>query len=206
MLTSRGFCVFESENGALNRPVCVANGPDRGDGFIISHGARKPNPVCRHAPLFDTRFHDGQHADLLEILHRLASSAGARVRFGVPVESVEAAQETPPGNDTTSTSIAGFSSRTLQPTVRLKNGEILHADVIIGADGRRSIVRRVVIDEDEEPEATSLGLSMYTGCVPMAEVRKYAPLRQLVEVGWQVWIGDGRVVLGASSSFTIPAC
>ncbi|KAI0000203.1 FAD/NAD-P-binding domain-containing protein [Russula compacta] len=136
------------------------------------------------------------HADLLEILHRLASSAGARVKFGVTVESVEAAQETPPGNDATSTSIAGSSSRTLRPTVRLKTGEILHADVIIGADGRRSIVRRVVMDEDEEPEAMSPGLSMYTGCVPMAEVRKYAPLRQLVDVGWQIWIGDGRVVLG----------
>jgi salicylate hydroxylase len=128
------------------------------------------------------------------------------VKFGVPVESVEAAQETLPGNDTTSTSIAGFSSHTLRPTVRLKTGEILHADVIIGADGRRSIVRPVVIDEDEEPEAMSLGLSMYTGCVPMAEVRKYAPLRQLVDVGWQVWIGDGRVALCASSSFTIPVC
>ncbi|KAI0287543.1 hypothetical protein BC826DRAFT_44812 [Russula brevipes] len=141
------------------------------------------------------------HADLLEILHRLASSAGARVKFGVTVESVEPARQTPPENGTTSASIPGSSSRTLRPTVRLKTGEILHADVIIGADGRGSIVRRVVTDDDEEPEATSIGLSMYTGSIPMTEVRKYPPLKQLVDVGWIAWIGDGRAVLGTSSSF-----
>ncbi|KAI9507583.1 FAD/NAD-P-binding domain-containing protein [Russula earlei] len=134
------------------------------------------------------------HADLLEILYRLASSAGTCVKFGVTVEAVEPPREAPPENGPISTSIAGPSSHT-RPSVRLKTGEVLYADVIIGADGRRSIVRRVVTDE-EEPEVTSIGLSMYTGCVPMAEVRKYAPLRQLTDAGWPIWVGDGRVVLG----------
>ena len=71
------------------------------------------------------------------------------MNFGVTVESVEPARETPLETDTVGTPIAG---PTLRPTVRLKTGEMLHADVIIGADGRRSIVRRVVNDEDEEPE------------------------------------------------------
>lgn len=133
------------------------------------------------------------HADLLEILHRLALSAGARVTFGAVVESVEPAPEAPPEN-CTSTSIAGPSSCTLRPSVRLKTGEILHADVIIGADGQRSIVRRVVTGE-AEPEATSTGLSVYTGSVPMSEVRKHAPLRHLAD-GWLIWVGEGRAVLG----------
>jgi salicylate hydroxylase len=170
---------------------------EMGSSFLMMH----VSPICRHAPPLDTKFHDGQHADLLEILHRLASSAGARVKFGVTVESVEPARQTPPENGTTSASIPGSSSRTLRPTVRLKTGEILHADVIIGADGRGSIVRRVVTDDDEEPEATSMGLSTYTGSIPMTEVRKYPPLKQLVDVGWLAWIGDGRAVLGTSSSF-----
>jgi salicylate hydroxylase len=80
--------------------------------------------------------------------------------------------------------------------VRLKTGEILHADVIIGADGRRSIVRRVVDGEDEEPEATPNGLSVYAGSVSMTKIRKYPPLKQLMDVGWSIWFGDGRVVLG----------
>jgi salicylate hydroxylase len=144
----------------------------------------------------------GQHVDLLDILLRLASSAGARVRFGVTVESVEPAREDPSQNGTTSTSIPGCSSRTLRPTVRLKTGEILHADVIIGADGQRSIVRRVVTDEDEEPDVTPTGLSIFTGCVQMTEVRKYPPLKQLADVGWTAWIGDGRAILGTLTSFT----
>lgn len=123
------------------------------------------------------------------------------MNFGVTVESVDAARETPPETRKASTPIAGPASRTLRPTVRLKTGEILHADVIIGADGRRSIVRRVVTDEDEELEATSRGLSHYTGSVPMTEIRKYAPLKQLVDVGWPIWFGDRRAVTGTSSSF-----
>ncbi len=142
-----------------------------------------------------------QHADLLEILHRLALSAGARVTFGALVESVEPAPEAPPEN-ATSTSIAGPSTCTLRPSVRLKTGEILHADVIVGADGLRSIVRRAVTGEPE-PEATSTGLRVYTGSVPMSDIRKHAPLRQLAD-GWLYWVGEGRAVLGASSFVPIP--
>ncbi|KAI0252477.1 hypothetical protein BJV78DRAFT_1153620 [Lactifluus subvellereus] len=135
------------------------------------------------------------HADLLQTLHSLASSAGARVTFGATVESVDPAPEAPPENGT-STSIAEPSSPTLRPAVRLKTGEILHADVIIGADGLRGIVRRVVSNDGKEPEATWIGLNTYLGSVPMSEVRKCAPLKQLVDVSSPVWIGDGRVVLG----------
>jgi salicylate hydroxylase len=147
------------------------------------------------------KFHDGQHADLVEILHRLALSAGARVTFGAVVESVEPAPEAPPENST-STSIAGPSSCTLRPSVRLKTGEILHADVIVGADGPRSVIRRVVTGE-AEPEVTSTGLSVYTGNVPMSEIRKHPLLRQLTD-GWSVWVGGGRGVLGASNFVRTP--
>lgn len=133
------------------------------------------------------------HADLVETLHCLALSAGAHVTFGAVVESVEPAPEAPPQNST-STSIAGPSSCTLRPSVRLKTGEILHADVILGADGPRSIVRRVVTGEPD-PEAVSTGLSVYTGSVPMSEIRKHAPLRQLTD-GWLIWVGEKRLVYG----------
>ncbi|KAF8474487.1 FAD/NAD-P-binding domain-containing protein [Russula ochroleuca] len=129
------------------------------------------------------------YADLLDVLFRLASSAGARVNFGVTVESVEPARET----GTINTPIAGPASRTLRPTVRLKTGERFHADVIIGADGRRSMIRRVVTDKDDEPEAN--GLSVYTGSVPAAKIRNYAPLKQLVDVVWPFWLGHRRIVL-----------
>jgi salicylate hydroxylase len=160
--------------------------------YFMMHVSGTPRSSC------DTKIPRCQHVDLLEVLFRLASSAGARVNFGVTVESVEAARETPPETRKTNT---GPASRTLRPTVRLRTGEVLHADVIIGADGRRSIVRRVVTDEDEEPETTSYGFSHYTGTVPMTEIRKYAPLKQLVDVGWPIWFGDRRTAIGTSSSF-----
>jgi 2-polyprenyl-6-methoxyphenol hydroxylase-like FAD-dependent oxidoreductase len=123
------------------------------------------------------------------------------VNFGVTVESVEAARETPPESCSTSTPIAGSASRTLRPTVRLRTGEVLHADIILGADGRRSMVRRVVTGE--EPDTTSYGISRYTGSVPITEVRKHAALKQLVDVGssWPIWFGDMRGALGTPSSF-----
>jgi salicylate hydroxylase len=96
--------------------------------------------------------------------------------------------------------IAGPASRTLRPAVRLKAGEILHADVIIGADGPRSVVRHVVSD-DEEQEATSIGLSLYSGSAPMTKILNNAPLEQLLDVGWPIWVGDSRrAALGTSST------
>ena len=123
------------------------------------------------------------------------------MNFGVTVESVEAARETPPETCKTNTPIAGSASHTLRPAVRLRTGEILHADVIIGADGRRSIARRVVTDEDEEPQTASYGFSHYTGSVPMTDIRTYAPLKQLVDAAWPIWFGDRQFVTGTSNPF-----
>ena len=153
---------------------------------------------------FDTKFHDGQHADLLDVLFSLASSAGARVNFGVTVESVEPARENPSETGRMGTPIAGPASRTLRPAVRLNTGEILHADVIIGADGPRSVVRPVVSDEDEEQEATPIGFGLYSGSVPMTKVRKHAPLKQLLDSGWPIWVGDTRrAALGTSTTLNL---
>jgi hypothetical protein len=118
------------------------------------------------------------------------------VNFGVTVESVEPPRETPPETCRTSTPVAGSASRTLRPSVRLRTGETLHADIILGADGRRSMVRRAVTDE--QLDATSYGISRYTGSVPMAEVHNHAALTQLVDVGssWPIWFGERRGALG----------
>ena len=194
MLTSRGFVCSKVKTGkSIGQSAWQTDLMEElGSEYLTMHVSL---PRRRALPL-DTEFHDGQHADLLETLHRLALSAGARISFGAVVESVEPAPEAPSEN-VTSTSIAGPSSRTLRPSVRLNTGEILHADVIIGADGQRSIVRRVVTEE-AEPEAISTGLGVYTGSVSMSEIRKHAPLRQLAE-GWLVWLGERCAVLGTSN-------
>lgn len=144
-----------------------------------------------------------QHADLIEILIRLASSAGVRVNFGVAVESVEPPRETPPENcGRTNTPIDDPASRTLRPSVRLRTGETVYADIILGADGRRSMVRRAM--NSEQLDGISYGVSRYTGSVSMGDVHKHAALTQLVDVGfsWPIWFGDMRGALGTLSLAT----
>jgi salicylate hydroxylase len=128
------------------------------------------------------------------------------VNLGVTVESVETALETP---SETGTPIAAPASRTLRPAVRLKTGEILHADIIIGADGPRSVVHPVVL-VDEEQEVTPIGFGLYSGTssIPMTTNRKHAPLKQLLDVGWPmmppIWVGDTRrAALGTSSTLNL---
>ncbi|KAI0266066.1 hypothetical protein BC834DRAFT_843152 [Gloeopeniophorella convolvens] len=138
------------------------------------------------------------HADLHDVLHRLALSAGARVTFGAAVASITPAPEEPSpeegGQAGTSAPGPGAAAR---PRVELVSGEVLEADVIIGADGPYSIARRAVLGDDDGPAgaAPPTGVSVYTGSVPMAEVRAHEPLRRLVQESWPIWLGDGRSVL-----------
>jgi salicylate hydroxylase len=82
--------------------------------------------------------------------------------------------------------------------VTLSTGDVLTADVIIGADGPHSIVRQVV--ELEEVEGQWAGSNVYTGNVPIDEMNKDPLLRDVLSLGWALWMGAGRSVLGRSSS------
>lgn len=64
--------------------------------------------------------------DLRELLYNTAVSHGAEVRFGAEVTAVESREH----------------------TVSLSSGEVLSADVIIGADGLHGPCRQVVLEED----------------------------------------------------------
>ncbi|KAI9035852.1 FAD/NAD(P)-binding domain-containing protein [Aspergillus affinis] len=54
--------------------------------------------------------------------------------------------------------------------VELANGEVMQADLIIGADGIKSSLRKAVLGEDVEAKRT--GLSAYRMMVPTEELRK----------------------------------
>ena len=51
----------------------------------------------------------------------------------------------------------------------LGNGEILTADLVVGADGCSSRVRDVVLEEEDRPEPS--GMSFYTGAASAEDVR-----------------------------------
>lgn len=80
-----------------------------------------------------------QYSDLHKLLYNTATSFGAKVRFGAEVVSVNPDA----------------------PSVTLQSGEVLTADVLVGADGTEGICRQYMHDEQfsgsEDNGPTSAG-------------------------------------------------
>lgn len=74
----------------------------------------------------------------------MAVKSGAQVQFGVTVTNVS------PGDP--------------KPSVTTASGETITADIIIGADGPRSLVREVVLGKKDNPEP--VGWTVYGATVP----------------------------------------
>lgn len=103
--------------------------------------------------------------ELASILYKLASDAG--VQFSFDSEVV-----------------------TLHPhdsSVILSSGEIVYGDIIVGADGSRSIVRRYLnpCEEEEGPYSCLMFV------VPMSEIAKDSELHGLTSTPeWNIWMGS----------------
>ncbi|KAI0064950.1 FAD/NAD-P-binding domain-containing protein [Artomyces pyxidatus] len=109
------------------------------------------------------------HSQLRKLLLETAEDLGAQVRTGCEAMSVS--------DDCRS--------------VRLKSGEVLHADVIVGADGSHGLCRRLLL-KGEPDTAKSTDLMMLNAVVP-GEVIKADPdlipfLKQDLLTQW-VWFG-----------------
>ncbi len=57
-----------------------------------------------------------------------------------------------------------------QPSITLSTGEVLIADLVVGADGPTSLVRDVVLgrEDDAEPQ----GMTIFAGVIPASEMSK----------------------------------
>ena len=111
------------------------------------------------------------------MLLRIALEAGVQIRYRSRVSQVIPGKELPEEdlslNDSgivptpspycsysdpaTSASVTGHGP----PSVRLANGEILTADIIIGADGSRSIIRELLL-EPEQDHGVESGYNIYS--------------------------------------------
>jgi len=96
---------------------------------------------CCTSPTYKN-FLSTQYDDLHRMLYKLATSAGATVIYDTAVTTVSI-------NETSDRAHA-----------LLANGEVMNADIIIGADGYGSVVRDVITNQ--ENEGTSSGLSVFT--------------------------------------------
>ncbi|KAH9849277.1 FAD/NAD-P-binding domain-containing protein [Lenzites betulinus] len=113
------------------------------------------------------------HCSLYKVLYDAAMAAGIEVRMGAEVEEID------PDS----------------PTVKLVSGEILTADVLVGADGEFGKARQVVAGEKAMGSRTGMALydSSYGGTVIQKYVGEYAG-----ETGW-IFDKDNAVIgaLGA---------
>lgn len=80
-----------------------------------------------------------QFADIRKFLYELGHEAGAKYRANAKVVSVD---------------VSGSS-------VTLESGEVLKADVIIGADGRHGLCRQLLLECQPTPNDTYTGRCMY---------------------------------------------
>jgi len=80
-----------------------------------------------------------QLADIRKFLYQLGHEAGAKYRANAKVVSVD---------------VFGKS-------VTLDSGEVLTADVIIGADGRDGLCRELLLECQSAPKSTYTGMTMY---------------------------------------------
>lgn len=114
------------------------------------------------------------------MLLRIALDAGVEIKYGATVSQVVPGEELPKDNPphqsmnscgtacapspicscsdpATSGSVTGYGP----PSVSLANGEILTADIIIGADGSRSMVRELLL-EPEHDHGVESGYTVYS--------------------------------------------
>ncbi|KAJ7152370.1 hypothetical protein C8R46DRAFT_480544 [Mycena filopes] len=79
--------------------------------------------------------------------------------------------------------------------VTLTSGKIFTGDIILGADGVKSMIREVVLGRPDKPIPT--GDAAYRAIVPISEMIKDEDLKTLVE-GTEMtsWVGPGRHIVG----------
>jgi salicylate hydroxylase len=138
---------------------------ETGGDFLLMHVSLSFSPSNPLSP----RTPREQYGDLYEMLLRVALEAGVEIRYGAKVSQVFPGEEFPldgllPRSVNDSGSVCSPSSNSScsdpatsapvtghgPPSVKLVNGEVLTADVIIGADGSRSIVRELLLDPEQD--------------------------------------------------------
>ena len=80
------------------------------------------------------------------------------------------------------------------PSLTLASGEVVHGDLILGADGVKSLIQQVVLGHTNPAEPT--GDAVYRAIVPADVLLEDPELRELIEVPDMTgWMGPSRHVM-----------
>ncbi|KAK7056692.1 hypothetical protein VNI00_002409 [Paramarasmius palmivorus] len=83
------------------------------------------------------------------------------------------------------------------PSVTLVSGETIFADLIMGADGIHSVVRRSIIGESKIPLSVPLGDMAFRALIPASTMMDDPELRDLIEnPRLTCWMGPYRHIMG----------
>ncbi|KAH6679187.1 hypothetical protein B0J14DRAFT_624390 [Halenospora varia] len=152
--------VFESIKAVSVRPPAITL-RSYIDGSILRSLNLDPCTQTYGYPLLVTH-----RADLCKILYQKALDDGAEVRFSCDVTEIN------------------FQ----KPSISLSTRESLAADVIVGADGARSVCRERLLGRSVPPKST--GKLIKRICLDMSQLRQDLLLRELVEPnGIHIWLG-----------------
>ncbi|KAI0317884.1 hypothetical protein OF83DRAFT_1171604 [Amylostereum chailletii] len=133
-------------------------------------------------------FYTMQHRELHTMLRGLALSVGVEV---VPDAQVVSASPAPSAPGTHQNPLTAAS----RPSVNLRGGEKLFADVIVGADGPFSVVRQSVETEPTVPRWD--GSIHFSGVIPMKTLDEEEDLRnEDIARGDPLWCGAHNAVIG----------
>ncbi|CUA68248.1 hypothetical protein RSOLAG22IIIB_07778 [Rhizoctonia solani] len=111
-------------------------------------------------------------ADLHRMLYDLAEQAGVTIRLASTVKSIDPST----------------------PSLTLSDGETVHCDLIVGADGVKSTIREVVVGGPDRPRPT--GDAAYRAIIPAEQMRGDPELEALLEnPEMTAWMGPGRHIM-----------
>jgi len=103
--------------------------------------------------------------------------------------------------------VTGCDPDPVSPSVTLKSGEVIWADLIVGADGVKSYIQRVVSGRPNQAEPT--GDAVYRATMPASLLMQDPELREFVEHPQMTgWVGPGKWMVGypivRSPPFQVP--
>ena len=90
--------------------------------------------------------------------------------------------------------VVGCDPDPVVPSVTLKSGKVLKADLIVGADGLKSYIQQVVLGKPNRADPT--GVAAYRTLIPTSLMMQDPELRELIEPPQLAsWLGPGRCIV-----------